>query len=401
MASTTKILIISEQLLNEKALLSMLKKLKLDITQVNSSKQAFEVLSSSSFETVLCDIDIPKINASLLIDRCPKKSVVFLSHNPDIRQAIKAVQGGAADYLVQPFDLDLLQQVISNILQTKNTMPLIGNSPQIIKIINKIKQISKRVTPVLIIGEPGSGKRRIVREIHQTSAFFGYPLILIDCASVTQQQLSKELDTGNHKTLYFHNICELDPLLQKMVASNLSNKKIRHIASTEKDLSTATALGLFREDLLFKLSSITINIPPLRERKSDISLLARHFLNQYAKKIQRDINLTGNAIKALNACDWPGNVIQLKESIHQALIFTNSEGIIDVPSLSLPKNNQPKKTMTDSSTVIPNLSLEDYFINFVTQNQAHMSETVLAKNLGISRKSLWQRRIKFKLDKTK
>jgi DNA-binding NtrC family response regulator len=401
MASTTKILIISEQLLNEKALLSMLKKLKLDITQVNSSKQAFEVLSSSSFDTVLCDIDIPKINASLLIDRCPKKSVVFLSHNPDIRQAIKAVQGGAADYLVQPFDLDLLQQVISNILQTKNTMPLIGNSPQIIKIINKIKQISKRVTPVLIIGEPGSGKRRIVREIHQTSAFFGYPLIMIDCASVTQQQLSKELDTGNHKTLYFHNICELDPLLQKMVASNLSNKKIRHIASTEKDLSTATALGLFREDLLFKLSSITINIPPLRERKSDISLLARHFLNQYAKKIQRDINLTGNAIKALNACDWPGNVIQLKESIHQALIFTNSEGIIDVPSLSLPKNNQPKKTMTDSSTVIPNLSLEDYFINFVTQNQAHMSETVLAKNLGISRKSLWQRRIKFKLDKTK
>jgi DNA-binding NtrC family response regulator len=401
MASTTKILIISEQLLNEKALLSMLKKLKLDITQVNSSKQAFEVLSSSSFDTVLCDIDIPKINASLLIDRCPKKSVVFLSHNPDIRQAIKAVQGGAADYLVQPFDLDLLQQVISNILQTKNTMPLIGNSPQIIKIINKIKQISKRVTPVLIIGEPGSGKRRIVREIHQNSAFFGYPLIMIDCASVTQQQLSKELDTGNHKTLYFHNICELDPLLQKMVASNLSNKKIRHIASTEKDLSTATALGLFREDLLFKLSSITINIPPLRERKSDISLLARHFLNQYAKKIQRDINLTGNAIKALNACDWPGNVIQLKESIHQALIFTNSEGIIDVPSLSLPKNNQPKKTMTDSSTVIPNLSLEDYFINFVTQNQAHMSETVLAKNLGISRKSLWQRRIKFKLDKTK
>jgi DNA-binding NtrC family response regulator len=401
MASTTKILIISEQLLNEKALLSMLKKLKLDITQVNSSKQAFETLSSSTFDMVLCDIDIPKINASLLIDRCPKKSVVFLSHNPDMRQAIEAVQGGAADYLVQPFDLDILQQIISNILQTKNTMPLIGNSPQIIKIINKIKQISKRVTPVLIIGEPGSGKRRIVREIHQTSAFFGYPLIMIDCASVTQQQLSKELDTGNHKTLYFHNICELDPLLQKMVASNLSNKKIRHIASTEKDLSTSTALGLFREDLLFKLSSITINIPPLRERKSDISLLARHFLNQYAKKIQRDINLTGNAIKALNACDWPGNVNQLKESIHQALIFTNSEGIIDVPSLSLPKNNQPKKTTTDSSTVIPNLSLEDYFIHFVNQNQAHMSETALAKKLGISRKSLWQRRIKLKLDKTK
>jgi transcriptional regulator with PAS, ATPase and Fis domain len=186
-----------------------------------------------------------------------------------------------------------------------------------------------------------------------------------------------------------------------MVVSNLSNKKIRTIASTEKDLTTATAINLFREDLLYKLSSITINIPPLRERKSDISLLARHFLSQYEKKIQRDISLTGDAINALNACDWPGNVIQLKESIHQALIFTNSEGIIDVPSLSLPKNNQPKKTITDSSTDIPNLSLEDYFIHFVNQNQAHMSETALAKNLGISRKSLWQRRIKLKLDKTK
>ena len=401
MASTAKILIISEQLLNEKALLSMLKKIKLDITQVNSSKQAFETLSNSTFDTVLCDIDIPKINASLLIDRCPKKSVVFLSHNPDMRQAIEAVQGGAADYLAQPFDLDILQQVISNILQTKNTMPPIGNSRQIIKIINKIKQISKRVTPVLIIGEPGSGKRRIVREIHQTSAFFGYPLIMIDCASVTQQQLNKELDTDNHKTLYYHNICELDSSLQKVVASSLGNKKIRTIASTEKDLTTATALKLFREDLLYQLSSITINIPPLRERKSDILLLARHFLSQYAKKRNRDIKLTANAIKALNACDWPGNVIQLKESIHQALIFTNSEGIIDAPSLSLPQNNKSQNMSTDRQNYLPDLSLEGYFIHFVTQNQGHMSETTLAKNLGISRKSLWQRRIKLKLDKPK
>jgi DNA-binding NtrC family response regulator len=399
MASTTKILIISEQLLNEKSLLSMLKKLKLDITRVNSYKQALESLSGSIFDIVICDIDMPKINATLLIDRCPKKSVVFLSHHHDMRQAIEAVQGGAADYLVQPLDLDLLQQVISNIIQTKNTTPLIGNSPQIIKIINKIKQISKRVTPVLIIGEPGSGKRRIVREIHQTSAFLGYPLIMIDCASVTQQQLSKELDSNNQKTLYFHNICELNSSLQKMVVSNLSNKKIRTIASTEKDLTSATAINLFREDLLYKLSSITLNIPPLRERKSDISLLARHFLSQYAKKIQRDISLTGDAINALNACDWPGNVIQLKESINQALIFTNSEGIIDAPSLSLPKKNKSQKMSTDGQKDIPNLSLEDYFIHFVTQNQAHMSETAMAKNLGISRKSLWQRRIKFKLNK--
>ena len=399
MASTTKILIISEQLLNEKSLLSMLKKLKLDITRVNSYKQALESLSGSIFDIVICDIDMPKINATLLIDRCPKKSVVFLSHNHDMRQAIEAVQGGAADYLVQPLDLDLLQQVISNIIQTKNTTPLIGNSPQIIKIINKIKQISKRVTPVLIIGEPGSGKRRIVREIHQTSAFLGYPLIMIDCASVTQQQLSKELDSNNQKTLYFHNICELNSSLQKMVVSNLSNKKIRTIASTEKDLTSATAINLFREDLLYKLSSITLNIPPLRERKSDISLLARHFLSQYAKKIQRDISLTGDAINALNACDWPGNVIQLKESINQALIFTNSEGIIDAPSLSLPKKNKSQKMSTDGQKDIPNLSLEDYFIHFVNQNQAHMSETAMAKNLGISRKSLWQRRIKFKLNK--
>lgn len=401
MASISKILIISEQLPNEKALLSMFKKLRLDITQVNSNKLALETINTSAFDAVLCDIDMPKINTHILIDRCLKKSVVFLSHNPDVRQAIEVIQGGAADYLAQPVEFDLLQQVISKILQTKNNVPLIGNSPQIIKIANRIKQIAKRVTPILIIGESGSGKRNIVREIHQTSPFSCSSLIMIDCASVTQQQLSKELDTDNQKTLYFHNICELDPSLQKMVTSNLSNKKIRTIASTEKDLTTATALNLFSEDLLYKISSITINIPPLRERKSDISLLARHFLNQYAKKIQRDISLTDNAIKLLNACDWPGNVNQLKESIHQALIFINSKGIIDAPSLSLPQNNKPQKMSTDKQKIIPNLSLEDYFIHFVTLNQAHMSETALAKNLGISRKSLWQRRIKLKLDKPK
>ena len=401
MASTSKILIITEQLFNEKALLSLFKKLKLDVTQVNSNKLALEAINSTTFDAVLCDIEIPKINTSILIDRCPKKSVVFLSHNPDLRQAIEVIQRGAADYLAQPMEFELLQQVISKILQTNNPIPLIGNSPQIIKIASKIKQMAKHVTPILIIGEPGSGKRKIVREIHQTSRFSCFPLIMIDCASVTQQQLNKELDMDNQKTLYFHNICELDPSLQKMVALSLSNKKIRIIASTEKDLTTATALNSFREDLLYKLSSITINVPPLRERKSDISLLARHFLSQYAKKIQRDISLTGNAIKALNACDWPGNVIQLKESIHQALIFTNSEGIIDTPSLSLPQKNKSQKTSTDRQKDLPNLSLEDYFIRFVTQNQEHMSETALAKNLGISRKSLWQRRIKLKLDKQK
>jgi DNA-binding NtrC family response regulator len=401
MASTSKILIISEQLLNEKALLSLLKKLKLDVTQVNSNKLALKAINAMTFDAVLCDIEMPKINKSILIDRCPKKSVVFLSHNPDLRQAIEVIQRGAADYLAQPVELDRLQQVISQILQTNNNIPLIGNSPQIIKIATKIRQMAKRVSPILIIGEPGSGKRKIVREMHQSSPFSCYPLIMIDCASVTQQQLSKELDTDNQKTLYYHNICELDSSLQKVVASSLNNKKIRTIASTEKDLTTATALKLFREDLLYKLSSITINIPPLRERKSDILLLARHFLSQYAKKRNRDIKLTANAIKALNACDWPGNVIQLKESIHQALIFTNSEGIIDAPSLSLPQNNKSQNMSTDRQRDLPNLSLEDYFIHFVTQNQEHMSETTLAKSLGISRKSLWQRRIKLKLDKPK
>ena len=401
MASTSKILIITEQLFNEKALLSLFKKLKLDITQVNSNKLALEAINATTFDAVLCDIEMPKINKSILIDRCPKKSVVFLSHNPDLRQAIEVIQRGAADYCTQPVELDELQQVISKILQTNNSIPLIGNSPQIIKIATKIRQMAKRVSPILIIGEPGSGKRKIVREMHQSSPFSCFPLIMIDCVSVTQQQLSKELDTDNQKTLYYHNICELDSSLQKMVASSLSNKKIRTIASTEKDLTTATALKLFREDLLYELSSITINIPPLRERKSDILFLARHFLSQYAKKRNLDIKLTANAIKALNACEWPGNVIQLKESIHQALIFTNSEGIIDAPSLSLPQNNKSQKMSTDRQNYLPDLSLEGYFIHFVTQNQEHMSETTLAKNLGISRKSLWQRRIKLKLDKLK
>lgn len=400
MTSKTKILIIAEQLINQKALLGILKKLNLDITQVNSSKQALEQINTTSFDAVLCDIDIPNINTSLIIDRCTRQSVVLLSHNHDLRHVIKSIQDGAADYLVQPMNLDLLEQVLKKILHN-NHIPLIGDSPQIIKIATKIKHISKRVTPVLIIGESGSGKRKVAQEIHRLSPFFSYPIIMIESATVTKQQLSRELDTDNQKTLYFHNICEMDKSLQKIVASSLSNKKIRLIASTEKDLSTATALGLFREDLLFKLSSITINVPPLRERKSDISILAEHFVSRYAKKTHRNVSLSSNAIKALGNCDWPGNVTQLKESIHQALIFTNSDGMIDAPSLSLPKKNKPQKLTLEVEKVTPDLSLEDYFIYYVSHNQTHMSETEISKNLGISRKSLWQRRNKLKLHRAK
>jgi DNA-binding NtrC family response regulator len=397
MALTTKILIISDQLTNEKALFSVLKTLGLDITQVNSSKQAFEAINTTTFDAVLCDIDLPKINASQLINCCPMQSVVFHAINPDIRQAIELVQNGAADYLAQPLDLDLLTQVISKILQAKNNTSIVGNCPQIVKIASKIKQISKRVTPVLIIGEAGSGMRKIAKEIHQTSSFFSYPLIMIDCASVTKQQLSRELDADNQKTLYYYNICDLEASLQKMVVKSLNNKKIRTIASTEKDLTAASALNRFREDLLFKISSITINIPPLRERRSDISLLANHFLKQYAKNINRDISLTRKALKALTDFNWPGNVNQLKESIQQALIFTNSEGIIDATSLSFPEHSKIRNSNIDQQKITPDLSLEDYFIHFINQNQQHMSETALAKKLGISRKSLWQRRNKLKL----
>lgn len=397
MALTTKILIISDQLTNEKAIFSVLETLGLDITQVNSSKQAFEAINPTTFDAVLCDIDLPKINASQLINCCPMQSVVFHSINPDIRQAIELVQNGAADYLAQPLDLDLLTQVISKILQTKNNTSIVGNCSQIVKIASKIKQISKRVTPVLIIGEAGSGMRKIAKEIHQTSSFFSYPLIMIDCASVTKQQLSREFDADNQKTLYYHNICELEASLQKIVVKSLNNKKIRTIASTEKDLTAASVLNRFREDLLFKISSITINIPPLRERRSDISLLANHFLKQYAKNINRDISLTRKALKALTDFNWPGNVNQLKESIQQALIFTNSEGIIDATSLSFPEHSKIRNSNIDQQKITPDLSLEDYFIHFINQNQQHMSETALAKKLGISRKSLWQRRNKLKL----
>lgn len=398
MTAKVKALIISEQLINKKALFSLLeKKLKLEITHLTSNKLALEEINRNSFDVTLCETEIPKLNATLLIDSCPKQSVIFLSHQPDLRQAVELVKSGAADCIAQPLDLDFLEKVILTILRKNKPIPIVGNSPQIIKILSKIKQISKRVAPVLIIGESGSGKRKVAREIHQTSPFFSYPLIMIDCASVSKQQLSKELDTDNNKTLYYHNICELDSSLQKIVAASLNNKNIRTIASTEKDLSAASALQLFREDLLFKISSITINIPPLRERKSDITLLARHFLSQYAKKLNRKISLTDKAIKALNACDWPGNVHQLKESIRQALIFTNSEGIIDTTSLNLNQVQNINVPTYQQRKVIPTLSLEDYFIDFVNQNQQQMSETVLAKKLGISRKSLWQRRIKLKL----
>ena len=395
MATKAKILIISEKLLNETALIGMLKKFKLDITQVNSSKKALEQITSTLFDAILCDIETPKIDAKLLIELCPKQSVIFASQNPNLRQAIEFIQTGAADFIEQPLDLEYLQQVIHKILNSR--IPLIGNSVQILNIASKIKQISKRVTPVLIIGESGSGKRKIARQIHQSSPIFNAPLIMIDCATVTEQQLSKELNTNNQKALYYHNICELDRSLQKMVAVSLGNKKIRTIASTEKDLSTATALDLFREDLLFKLSSITINVPPLRERKSDIALLAEHFVNQYAKKLNREISITNKAIKALNDFEWPGNVAQLKKSIYQALICSNSDGILDATSLSLTNIHKPKDLIAEKQAVIADMSLKDYFVHFVTQNQQHMSETELAKNLGISRKSLWQRRIKFKL----
>ncbi|WP_394560784.1 sigma-54-dependent transcriptional regulator [Aquipseudomonas alcaligenes] len=312
---------------------------------------------------------------------------------------------------------------------------IIGSCAAMQDLYSKIRKVAPTDSNVLVQGESGTGKELVARALHNLSKRAKAPLISVNCAAIPETLIESELfghekgaftgasagraglvEAADGGTLFLDEIGELPLEAQARLLRVLQEGEIRRvgsvqsqkvdvrlIAATHRDLKTLAKTGQFREDLYYRLHVIALKLPPLRERGSDVVEIAQSFLARQCQRMGRDnLRFTHDAEQAIRHYSWPGNVRELENAIERSVILCEGNEIsaellgIDIELDDLSDDDfgeQPSlQAAANSHEPTEDLSLEDYFQHFVLEHQDHMTETELARKLGISRKCLWERR---------
>ncbi len=316
--------------------------------------------------------------------------------------------------------------------QATGELGIIGSCAPMQELYNKIRKVAPTDSNVLIQGESGTGKELVARALHNLSRRARAPLISVNCAAIPETLIESELfghekgaftgasagraglvEAADGGTLFLDEIGELPLEAQARLLRVLQEGEIRRvgsvqsqkvdvrlIAATHRDLKALSKIGQFREDLYYRLHVISLRLPPLRERGNDVLEIAQSFLARQCQRMEREpLHFASEAEQAIRQYSWPGNVRELENAIERAVILCEGPQIstellgIDIePDLEVDDDPFANSTAAVSLEPSEDLSLEDYFQHFVLEHQDHMTETELARKLGISRKCLWERR---------
>ncbi len=403
-------------------------------------KEAWSVATATShdlqsFDLVLSDLRLPGGSGHALINLAAPTPVLILTSHASIHAAVDAIKQGARDFMPKPFDHGELLAKVDDLLSDparrqlpagENQHGIIGQCPGMQELFSKIKRVGQTDVTVLIHGESGTGKELVAKAIHMQSKRAKHSQISVNCAAIPESLVESELfghqkgaftgahadrvgliETASNGTLFLDEIGELPLEAQARLLRVLQEGEIRRVGevtprkvdvrlvcATHRNLRKMVEAGQFREDLFYRLNVVDLTVPALRERGSDIGLLAEVFLQRVAEKFERPgLFLSESARVALQQHSWPGNVRELENALERAGILAESDAV-EPQHLGLVAETSAVAEATQTDDIQPQgqMSLEDYFQHFVLAHQDHMSETELAKRLGISRKSLWERR---------
>jgi two-component system nitrogen regulation response regulator NtrX len=370
-----KVLIIDDEKAIRRSIREILEFEKYEIEEAEDGAQGLEMALKNNYDIVLSDIKMPKLDGiellQKLIDAKCESALIIMSGHGNIETAVDAVKKGAYDYLAKPIDLNRLLVTMRNAMQ-KNTLveetkvlkkkiaksvDMIGDSGA----INNVKDIIEKVAPtearVLITGSNGSGKELVAKWIHDKSNRASGPLIEVNCAAIPSELIESEL-FGHEKgaftsavaqrkgkfelaeggTIFLDEIGDMSLSAQAKVLRALQENKItrvggdkeikvnvRVIAATNKDLKKEIEKENFREDLFHRLSVIPIHVPGLDDRKEDIPLLTKHFMDMITEEMGVAKTISAGAIEALKARKWPGNIREFRNVIERLIILGNKE----------------------------------------------------------------------------
>jgi DNA-binding NtrC family response regulator len=419
-----------------------------------SGTEAIELFDGGAYHLVICDLHLPDIDGLTLLrhmkDTKPQTEVIVITgHDVGVQAAVEAMKAGAFYFVAKPFDFEELLPLIENALklrelidQTENMRDrlsnrkeyfnIIGSSKQMQNIYDTIESVAKSDANVLIIGESGTGKELIANAMHYNSLRAKKPFIKVNCAALPKELIESELFghakgafTGAHAdkeglvqhaaggSLMLDEIAEmpveLQPkllrVLQERTCRKIGSEKsypvdFRLITSTNRMPADAIREGLLRDDLFYRISTITIHVPPLRERMEDIQLLTDHFLNVYSEKYERPIaGVSQSAYQRLFSHPWPGNVRELQNVLERAVLLAKGERIepVDLPFDKGGAGGAAAPAL--SWDVPPNMTLEDIekFVIERTLQRTGGNKQKAANLLGIYRPRLYSKIKKYNI----
>jgi len=442
----SQILVVDDEIVIRNSLKKLLERHQHEVETAGSVDEVVSRFTPDSFDLIISDLRLPGEVGTALINRVGSTPILIMTSFASIRSAVDAVKAGAADYIAKPFDHDDMILTVERILRERRLQRqnaalradihkvqpgrsgIIGSCEAMQKLHKRLERVAPLNTTVLILGESGTGKELVARALHELSPRVDAPLISVNCAAIPESLIESELfgyekgaftgaqgqrkglvEAADGGTLFLDEIGELPMEAQARLLRLLQEKEIRRlgstqsrrvdvrvIAATHRNLKQLIKDGLFREDLYFRLNVMEIELPPLRERGMDILELAQALLKRTIERIGSEpLTFSNCALEAISQYAWPGNIRELENAIERAVILCENDRITpELLAIETTRKVIPESPKTASTEVTGDLSLEDYFQQFVLDNQEHMSETVLASKLGISRKTLWERRNK-------
>jgi len=449
----TKILIIEDNEDMAFTLSKVLKKEKYKVFTASTGEEGISIFQKELIDLVLLDRKLPKMGGIDVLVKMkeinPDILVIMMTALADIKPAIAAMKEGAYDYLMKPFELDELKMVVTKALETHNLKRevarlrreheirypndvIYGESPKIREVRDLIRIIAETPkTSVLIQGESGTGKELVANAIHYLSRRANQPFIKINCSAIPDNLLESELfghekgaftdakvmkkglfEMANGGTIFLDEISSmklgLQPKILRVIESHMFKRvggvsdikiDVRVIAATNTDLAALVSKKDFRDDLYYRLKVMEIMLPPLRERREDIQLLTKLFIQEYNKEFNRNIQkMDSKTEELLMAYPWPGNVRELKNVVERAIILCNSDTLLpEHLPLELKKDGEPITSVPTSLGKISLQKMEKHHIVEVLK-LVNGNKSQAARILDISRSTLREKLKSYQID---
>lgn len=439
-----RILVVDDEFVIRDSLYNWFREDGYQVETAENAREALKKLQEKTFDIALLDIKMPGIDGIELQKRINKIDgdiiIIIITAYASVNTAVQALKEGAFDYITKPFDPDELSHLIKNAcnqrklksenIQLKKQLKeltgfdeIIGKSPAIRKVFELVDTVSKTDSTVMIRGESGTGKELVARAIHSHSNRRFFPIITVNCGAVAEGIMESELFghekgafTGAHYkrkgkfemadggTIFFDEIGNISMKMQmellrvieakqitRVGGNNIIDVDFRLICATNQNLEKEVEKGAFREDLYYRLNVFVIELPPLRERRSDIPLLVKFFIKKYANVLNKNIaDIEPKALDTLVKFPWPGNVRELENAIERAAVVGKSE-IITLDDLSFQFNSFSDKTVDESLADMEKTHIEKIL------KSTEWNITRAADILKIDRVTLYNKIKKYKL----
>lgn len=426
---------------------------KIDI--IHSPKNLLNRIEKEEYDTILLDMNFTSGQKSgneglfwlcRIIEKNPSVSVIMVTAYGDVELAVKALKQGAIDFVLKPWENEKLiatvksavslskskkeitslkdtEQILRNELK-KEPCLFVGSSPEFVKVMNLVRKVAATDANVLITGENGTGKELIARELHRLSLRFNQLMVTVDMGAVSETLFESELfghtkgaftdarddrpgkfEAANNGTLFLDEIGNLPLPLQAKLLATIQNRTItrlgsnkptpidiRLISATNRNLNTMIIDGKFREDLFFRINTIHIEIPPLRQRIEDIPDLALFFIKKYSSKYGKEgLSLTTNTIEKLVNYQWPGNIRELQHTIEKAVILCDGKKLTSNDFLLKPISIETQYSIPETFGEMERIMI----IKAIDKNRGNL--TSAAEQLGIARQTFYNKLKKYNI----